>query len=149
MQMYRTALNLLNAYACAIKHRLRFEPGIDYPDLKERVEYLDTFAKAAEVDIPKAREYSKLKSAGEFLGVTFAESNPRKRIKRSKKPLGNLPLEILNHFSAYVHSIINNETLKIGLYQNQASESDPQALLHRSLLHRSSTDKLQSLVSLL
>jgi len=115
-----TALNLLNAYACAIKHRLRFEPGIDYPDLKERVEYLDTFAKAAEVDIPKARAYSKLKSTGEFLGVTFAESNPRKRIKRSKKPLGNLPLEILNHFSAYVHSIINNETLKIGLYQNQA-----------------------------
>ncbi|KAH6611988.1 Bestrophin, RFP-TM, chloride channel-domain-containing protein [Boeremia exigua] len=115
-----TALNLLIAYACAIKHRLRFEPGIDYPDLKERVEYLDTFAKAAEVDIPAAREYSKLKSTGEFLGVTFAESNPRKRIKRSKKPLGNLPLEILNHFSAYVHSIINNETLKIGLYQNQA-----------------------------
>ncbi|KAL1653135.1 hypothetical protein SLS61_004381 [Didymella pomorum] len=99
---------------------LRFEPGIDYPDLKERIEYLDTFAKAAEVDIPKAREYSKLKSTGEFLGVTFAESNPRKRIKRSKKPLGNLPLEILNHFSSYVHSIINNETLKIGLYQNQA-----------------------------
>ncbi|OSS47508.1 hypothetical protein B5807_07351 [Epicoccum nigrum] len=115
-----TALNLLNAYACAIKHRLRFEPGIDYPDLKERIEYLDTFAKAAEVDIPKAQSYSKLKSTGEFLGVTFAESNPRKRIKRSKKPLGNLPLEILNHFSAYVHSIINNETLKIGLYQNQA-----------------------------
>lgn len=115
-----TALNLLNAYACAIKHRLRFEPGIDYPDLKERIEYLDTFAKAAEVDIPKARAYSKMKSTGEFLGVTFAESNPRKRIKRSKKPLGNLPLEILNHFSAYVHSIINNETLKIGLYQNQA-----------------------------
>lgn len=115
-----TALNLLNAFACAIKHRLRFEPGIDYPDLKERIEYLDTFAKAAEVDIPKAREYSKMKSTGEFLGVTFAESNPRKRIKRSKKPLGNLPLEILNHFSAYVHHIINNETLKIGLYQNQA-----------------------------
>ncbi|KZM24893.1 uncharacterized protein EKO05_0010973 [Ascochyta rabiei] len=115
-----TALNLLNAFACSVKHRLRFEPGIDYPDLKERIEYLDTFAKAAEIDIPKAREYSKLKSTGEYLGVTFAESNPRKRIKRSKKPLGNLPLEILNHFSAYVHSIINNETLKIGLYQNQA-----------------------------
>ncbi|KAF9694020.1 hypothetical protein EKO04_007956 [Ascochyta lentis] len=115
-----TALNLLNAFACAVKHRLRFEPGIDYPDLKERIEYLDTFAKAAEIDIPKAREYSKLKSTGESLGVTFAESNPRKRIKRSKKPLGNLPLEILNHFSAYVHSVINNETLKIGLYQNQA-----------------------------
>lgn len=125
-------MNLLNAFACAIKHRLRFEPGIDYPDLKERVEYLDTFAKAAEVDIPKAREYSKLKSTGEFLGVTFAESNPRKRIKRSKKPLGNLPLEILNHFSSYVHSIISNDTLSIGLYQNQASKIHPRTQLNIS-----------------
>jgi hypothetical protein len=104
-----------------LKHKLRFEPGIDYPDLRERIEYLDTFAKAAELDIPKRKEYGKMKAVGEYLGVTFAESNPRKRIKRAKKPLGNLPLEILNHFSTYVHSIIDNETLKIGLYQNQAS----------------------------
>ncbi|KAF2035068.1 UPF0187-domain-containing protein [Setomelanomma holmii] len=115
-----TALNLLNAYACSVKHRLRFEPGIDYPDLRERVEFLDTFAKAADVDIPKPKERGKAKAVGEYLGVTFAESNPRKRIKRSKKPLGNLSLEILNHLSCYVHSIIDNETLKIGLYQNQA-----------------------------
>lgn len=84
---------------------------------------MDTFAKAAEVDIPKAKDYGKMKAMGEYLGVTFAESNPRKRIKRSKKPLGNLPLEILNHFSAYVHSLIDNDTLKVGLYQNQASKS--------------------------
>jgi predicted membrane chloride channel (bestrophin family) len=31
-----------------------------------------------------------------------------------------LSLEILNHLSCYVHSIIDNETLKVGLYQNQA-----------------------------
>ncbi|KAH7070913.1 Bestrophin, RFP-TM, chloride channel-domain-containing protein [Paraphoma chrysanthemicola] len=115
-----TALNLLNAFACSVKHRLRFEPGIDYPDLRDRVEFLDTFAKAAEVDIPKPMERGKAKAVGEYLGVTFAESNPRKRIKRAKKPLGNLSLEILNHLSCYVHSIIDNETLKIGLYQNQA-----------------------------
>lgn len=106
-------------------HKLRFEPGIDYPDLKQRVEYLETFAKAAEAEIPKAREPGKIKAMGEYLGVTFAESNPRKRIKRSKKPLGNLPLEILNHLSAYVESIIANETLKIALYQAQASKSAP------------------------
>ncbi|OAL03289.1 UPF0187-domain-containing protein [Phaeosphaeriaceae sp. SRC1lsM3a] len=116
-----TALNLLNAFACSVKHRLRFEPGIDYPDLKERVEFLDTFAKAANLDIPPVPDKkNKAKAVGEYLGVTFAESNPRKRIKRSKKPLGNLSLEILNHLSCYVHSIIDNETLKIGLYQNQA-----------------------------
>jgi len=115
-----SALNLLNAFACSVKHRLRFEPGIDYPDLRERVEFLDTFAKAADIDIPKPGPKGKAKAVGEYLGVTFAESNPRKRIKRSKKPLGNLSLEILNHLSCYVHSIIDNETLKIGLYQNQA-----------------------------
>ncbi|EUC30552.1 hypothetical protein COCCADRAFT_39232 [Bipolaris zeicola 26-R-13] len=118
-----SALNLLNAYACSIKHRLRFEPGIDYPDLRDRVEFLDTFARAAEVDIPAPADKKKLKAVGEYLGVTFAESNPRKRIKRSKKPLGNLSLEILNHISAYVHSLIENETLTIGLYQNQAITS--------------------------
>ncbi|EUC48681.1 hypothetical protein COCMIDRAFT_86803 [Bipolaris oryzae ATCC 44560] len=118
-----SALNLLNAYACSIKHRLRFEPGIDYPDLRDRVEFLDTFARAAEVDIPAPADKKKLKAVGEYLGVTFAESNPRKRIKRSKKPLGNLSLEILNHISAYVHSLIENETLNVGLYQNQAITS--------------------------
>jgi putative membrane protein len=118
-----TALNLLNAFACSVKHRLRFEPGIDYPDLRDRVEFLDTFAKAADFDIPPPTKAGKAKAMGEYLGVTFAESNPRKRIKRSKKPLGNLSLEILNHLSSYVHSIIDNETLKVGLYQNQASTS--------------------------
>ncbi|KAF2180613.1 UPF0187-domain-containing protein [Zopfia rhizophila CBS 207.26] len=118
-----TALNLIVAYATAIKHKLRFEPGIEYPDLKGLVEYLDTFAKAAEPDIPQPKEPGKMKAVGEYLGVTFAESNPRKRIKRSKKPLGNLPLEILGHLSSYVQSIIDNETLKVGLYQNQAITS--------------------------
>jgi putative membrane protein len=120
-----SALNLLNAFACSVKHRLRFEPGIDYPDLRDRVEFLDTFAKAADLDIPKPGDKKKIKAVGEYLGVTFAESNPRKRIKRSKKPLGNLSLEILNHLSSYVQHIIENETLKVGLYQNQASTFPP------------------------
>jgi hypothetical protein len=116
---------MIVAFACAVKHKLRFEPGIDYDDLKDRIEYLDTFAKAAEADIPKQKEPGKAKAVGEYLGVTFAESNPRKRVKQSKKPLGNLPLEILTHIGAYVHSICDNETLKIGLYQNQASMFAP------------------------
>jgi predicted membrane chloride channel (bestrophin family) len=115
-----SALNLVVAFSRAVMHKLRFEPGIEYSHLKDRIDYLDTFAKAAEADIPKATESGKIKAMGEFLGVSFAESNPRKRIKRSKKPLGNLPLEILTHLAAYVHSICDNETLKLGLYQNQA-----------------------------
>jgi putative membrane protein len=106
-------------------HKLRFEPGIEYTDLKARVEYLETFAKVAESEIPKAHPHSKAKAVGEYLGVTFAESNPRKRIKRSKKPLGNLPLEILNHLSAYVQSTIDDDLIKSGLYQNQASKPPP------------------------
>lgn len=122
MFQFSSALNLIVAFACAVKHKLRFEPGIEYEDLRDRIGYLETFAKAAEAEIPERKEPGKLKALGEFLGVTFAESNPRKRIKRSKKPLGNLPLEILTHLSAYVHSLCDNETLKIGLYQNQASK---------------------------
>ena len=117
-----SALNLINAFACSVKHRLRFEPGINYPDLYDRVEYLETFAKAAEVDIPQPSKKGKFKAVGEKLGVSFAESNPRKRIKRSKKPLGNLPLEILNHIACYVHSAIDNDLLKISPYQTQASK---------------------------
>jgi putative membrane protein len=117
-----TAMNLIVSFACAVKHKLRFEPGIQYDDLKERIEYLETFAKTADAAIPKKKEYGRMKAMGESLGVTFAESNPRKRIKNSKKPLGNLPLEILNHLSSYVGSVIENETLKVGLYQNQASK---------------------------
>jgi len=114
-----SAMNLIVAYACAVKHKLRFEPGIEYDDLRDRVAYLDTFAKAAEAEIPQATRAGKMKAMGEYLGVTFAESNPRKRIKRSKKPLGNLPLEILNHLSSYVESVISNGTMPVGLYQNQ------------------------------
>jgi len=121
----RTALNLIIAYATALKHKLRFEPGIDYDDMRDLVLYLDTFAKAAEPEIPPPHPPSKLKSVGNYLGITFTESNPRKRVKRSKKPLGNLPLEIINHLSAYVESIIANGTLSVSLYQNQASKLPP------------------------
>jgi putative membrane protein len=116
-----SAINLIVSFAIAVKHKLRFEPGIDYADLKDRIFYLETFAKAAEADIPKPKEHGRVKAMGEYLGVTFAESNPRKRVKNSKKPLGNLPLELLNHLAAYVQNCCENETLKNGLYQSQAS----------------------------
>lgn len=118
-----SALNLIIAFSRALLHKLRFEPGIEYEDLKARVEYLETFAKDAQAEIPPQPNNGKIKRAGEFLGVSFAESNPRKRIKRSKKPLGNLPVEILNHLSAYVQHLIDTDTLKVGLYQNQAITS--------------------------
>jgi hypothetical protein len=118
-----TCLNLLAAYSVAVKHRLRFEPYIDYDDMKGQVEFLDTFAKEANkgVDVTPPPK-SKRKQLGEFLGVSFARSNPRKPLKRAMKPLGNLPLEILGHLQAYIDSIIDNATLKVPIYQVQSSE---------------------------
>ena len=61
-----------------------------------------------------------LKSTGQYLGISFAESNPRKLVKRSKDNLGNTPLEILTYLSAYIETIFQNKTLTIGIHQVQA-----------------------------
>ena len=117
-------MNLILAFAVALKHKLRFEPDIAYEDLAGLAGYLDTFAKDAH-DRQRLQPQRKTlwKSTGEYLGISFAESNPRKLIKRSKKPLGHLPLEILNHLSAYIDRCIANETLNVSLHQAQASRS--------------------------
>ncbi|KAJ5689119.1 hypothetical protein N7462_003511 [Penicillium macrosclerotiorum] len=115
-----TAMNLILAFAVSLKHKLRFEPDVAYEDLAGLVGHLDTFARDAhdrQVVSPKAK--SMWKAAGEYLGVSFAESNPRKLIKRSKKPLGHLPLEVLNHLTAYVDSCVKNGTLSSALHQGQ------------------------------
>ncbi|GIK00457.1 hypothetical protein Aspvir_004482 [Aspergillus viridinutans] len=116
-----TAMNLILAFAVALKHKLRFEPDIAYEDLAGLVGHLDTFAKEAHdrstLQPPKKSSW---KALGEYLGVSFAESNPRKLVKRSKKPLGHLPLEILNHLSAYIDRCIANGTLSVSLHQSQA-----------------------------
>lgn len=122
MTFYRTAINLIIAFAIALKHKLRFEPDVGYEDLAGLVGYLDTFAKEAhDRQVLQPKRKTLWKSAGEYLGISFAESNPRKLIKRSKKPLGHLPLEVLNHISAYVDSVIENGTLSVSLHQSQAS----------------------------
>lgn len=116
-------MNLILAFAVSLKHKLRFEPDVAYEDLAGLVAYLDTFAKDAhDRQVLQPPKKSLWKATGEYLGVSFAESNPRKLIKRSKKPLGHLPLEILNHLSAYVDRCIANDTMSISLHQGQASE---------------------------
>lgn len=94
-----------------------------YEDLAGLVGHLETFAKEAhDKDALNPPKKSTWKAAGEYLGISFAESNPRKLIKRSKKPLGNLPLEILNHMATYFGSCIKNGTLSCSVHQGQASE---------------------------
>lgn len=112
-----TALNLIVAYAVALKHKLRFEPYTNYSDLKPMVSHLSTFAGSALDPNAISRRKSHWKRAGEYLGLTFAESNPRKQIKRSSKNLGNLPLEILTYLSAYLNSITANGTFENGAHQ--------------------------------
>jgi len=107
-----SALNLLLAFALALKHKLRFEPYAHYPDIASLVGHLDTFAKDAytpEVEVAKGKGL--WKTVGNYLGLSFAASNPRKEIKRASRPLGNLPLEILTYLSCYVEDITANGTL--------------------------------------
>ena len=112
-------LNMIAAYAVALKHKLRFEPYVHYDDLKHLVGHVDSFAR--EADQPDLeRKQSVFKTAGQFLGLPMAESNPRKLLKRSRVPLGNLPLELLSHLSAYMKTLYDNGTFKVSIYQTQS-----------------------------
>ncbi|KAK5989836.1 putative voltage-dependent anion channel-forming protein [Cladobotryum mycophilum] len=118
-----SAMNLIVAFSVSLKHDLRFEPYTDYPDLDYLVGHLDTFAKAAtETMAPNGGVGRKsfFKSVGEYLGLSFAASNPRKLLKRAEKPLGNLPLEILNHIAITIDMMIQNEQLTMPIQQTVA-----------------------------
>ncbi|PGH23381.1 hypothetical protein AJ80_02491 [Polytolypa hystricis UAMH7299] len=117
-----SGINLIVAFSVALKHKLRFEPDFAYEDLAGLIGHLDTFAKAAHGDpaVSTTPKPGTLKAVGSYLGLPFAMSNPRKAIKRSRKPLGNLPLEILSYLSSYIDTIITNGTLVHPVYQSQA-----------------------------
>ncbi|EAS30518.2 uncharacterized protein CIMG_05997 [Coccidioides immitis RS] len=116
-----TGINLIVAFAVALKHKLRFEPNIAYDDLADLVGHLDTFAKEAhDPNDCGTRSVGGLKAIGQYLSVPMAISNPRKAIKKSKKPLGNLPVEILSYLSAYVDELMNEGKIRLPVYQSQA-----------------------------
>jgi hypothetical protein len=115
-----TAMNLILSFAVALKHRLRFEPYAHYPDIAGLVSHLDTYAKAAYKEDPsEPKNKSPWKSLGEKLGLPFALSNPRKEMKRSDRPLGNLPLEILTYLSAYFEEVSTNGQMKSAVLGGQ------------------------------
>ncbi|KAK4495704.1 hypothetical protein PRZ48_012972 [Zasmidium cellare] len=114
------ALQLINAFAVALKHRLRFEPSTEYPDLAPLLINLRTLAGEADQNALRERKVSSFKSAGQYLGIPMAESNPRKLLKKSKENLGNTPLEVLTYLSAYVENVFQNKTLAISVHQVQA-----------------------------
>ncbi|RDW75660.1 hypothetical protein BP5796_06481 [Coleophoma crateriformis] len=112
-----TGINMLLAFAVSLKHKLRFEPYAHYDDIADLVGHLDTYANAAfdpELLVPE--RITPWKRIGCYLGIPFAESNPRKILKRAKKPVGNLPLEILNYLGAYIEGANRNGSLNPVLY---------------------------------
>ncbi|KAK7403481.1 hypothetical protein QQX98_010760 [Neonectria punicea] len=118
-----SAMNLVVAFSIALKHTLRFEPYSNYPDLQHLIGHLNTFAKdaiVAEPDLPLTRRKNFFKSTGEYLGVSFAASNPRKALKRTTQHLGNLPLEILNHLAVTLDDLVDNGQLPVPMQQTVA-----------------------------
>ncbi len=104
---------MILAFAVSLKHKLRFEPYAHYPDINSLVSHLDTFALAAHKEENTVEpKHSPWKAIGIYLGIPFAESNPRKILKRADRPLGNLPLEILTYIASYIEETTVNQTLK-------------------------------------
>lgn len=92
-----------------------------YDDLEGLVSHLDTFAKDATAANPALpQKPSAFKAVGTYLGVSFAESNPMKVLKKSEKPTGNLPLEIISYLSSYIDDLVENGQLKVPMQQTLA-----------------------------
>jgi putative membrane protein len=117
-----SCLNLIVAFAVALKHKLRFEPGTHYTDLKHLVGHLDTYAQAAEQST--STPPGALRRTGQLLGIPMATPNPRRLLKEARVPLGDLPLEILSHLSAYVKRLYDTGTLRdYSIYQTQSLDT--------------------------
>lgn len=110
------ALNLIAGFAVALKHTLRFEPCGDQPDLQPYIAHLNTFVQT-NMHPPERRNTSLHKSVGEYLGVSFAQSNPRKLLKKADQHQGNLPLEILSHLGLFLDSLVANKQLTLSIHQ--------------------------------
>ena len=113
-----TALNLITAFAVALKHKLRFEPYAQHEDLEHLISHLQTYAgEAMDPRMNINKHKTSWKAAGEYLDISFAQSNPRKAIKRSTKNLGHLPMEILLYLNAYIQGTREEGLLSDGPIQ--------------------------------
>lgn len=108
------------AFSVSLKHKLRFEPYTYYRDVSHLVAHLESFAKDATAQYPRENWDKKkpfFKRVGEYLGVSFAESNPRKLVKNAQVPLGNLPLEIISYLAAFADELVANGQLPVAMHQ--------------------------------
>lgn len=118
-------MNLILAFTIALKHKLRFEPLICYEDLTGLIGYLDTFLK--EQNLLRANQNGNVphdprKKAHGAHGLQFPAFGAQKLIRESEKPLEQLPLEILNHISAYIDYVSKNGTL-VSTHQGECGKS--------------------------
>ncbi|KAJ3530060.1 hypothetical protein NM208_g9491 [Fusarium decemcellulare] len=123
-----SCLNLIVALAVSLKHKLRFEPYTSYDDLAHLVGHLDTLANKATALEPngvRLKKHNFFKSVGEYLGVSFATSNPCKTLKRATHPVGNLPAEILSRLSCVVDQMVEDGQLKVPMQQTIATTPCP------------------------
>jgi putative membrane protein len=111
------ALNLIHAFSLALKHRLRFEPAMDYPDLRSLISNNPTFSTSADRDSTDPAPESTWHSFGSYLRVFFSTSNPRKLLDQPPNNTGNLPLEILQYLASYTESLVQNKLLTSTAYQ--------------------------------
>ncbi|KAH0613851.1 uncharacterized protein H6S33_005737 [Morchella sextelata] len=125
-----TAINLVLAFAQAVKHKLRYEIEYDYQDLQPLIDNISTYAKSAGSTDTCPKEHNKafrkIKTWGSSLGITFLISNPRKAVKKAAnagKHHGNLPFEIMTHIGAYLDHIIGNSLLVGPAWHSQVSGS--------------------------
>ncbi|KAM0244890.1 hypothetical protein ACHAP5_005796 [Fusarium lateritium] len=112
------ALKLIAGYAVALKHTLRFEHCASQPDMQPYIAHLNTFAGRTTAPTKRVTNFNKF--AGEYLGLSFAQSDPRKYLKRAEEHQGNLPLEILNHLAITLDCIIANKQLPVSIHQTIA-----------------------------
>ncbi|KAJ4053095.1 hypothetical protein NW756_007822 [Fusarium oxysporum] len=113
------ALKLIAGFAVALKHTLRFEHCASQPDMQPYIAHLDTFS-GRTTAMPKRRVTNFKQVAGEYLGLSFAQSDPRKHLKRAEEHQGNLPLEILNHLAISVDCLVANKQLSVAIHQTVA-----------------------------
>jgi hypothetical protein len=119
-----TALNMVNGFCRALMHKLRFEPYADYDDLSGYIAYLPSWAKDAGIGVTTTRRRPNLiKRAGTHLGFPPLKENPRHLLKEAKKPVGNLPLEILLYLFSYIDNVIENKQVAVMGYVMQLGKS--------------------------
>jgi putative membrane protein len=114
---------MLAAFPVALKHRVKFEPYIDYDDMRGYIDYLDTYAREANVGVSTLpKPVPKLKRLGQILDLPVAIDNPRAQIKSATRPLGNLPQEMLIYLQSYMDGIIDAKQMPAPIFQVQSSE---------------------------